>query len=343
MALARRAFFEREPDDEESGWEIWRRRLTQMTTLTAWGIIVVFVGLWLLSGMYTVGPSEVALVKRFGKYVGATGPGFHYRLPAPIESVVVVDRQSVRTEEIGFRSRSGIPSVAFPAREEEALMLTGDFNIIRAETVVQYDIKDAEVFAFELEDYRTVLREAAQAVIREKVALRGVDEALTEKREEIAAEIHRELQTLLDRYGTGIRVINVRLQEVVPPTAEVAAAFDDVNSAIQDKERLIFEAKRYANERLPRAQGEAQKILNEAEAYKQSRLLQAEGDVARFLAVLDRYRLGEAVTEARLYIETMEEILPSLNKIILTEKAGGLLSLLNLEKLLEANQGGDKK
>ena len=341
--MARRAFFEREPDDEESGWEIWRRRLTQMTTLTAWGIIVVFVGLWLLSGMYTVGPSEVALVKRFGKYVGATGPGFHYRLPAPIESVVVVDRQSVRTEEIGFRSRSGIPSVAFPAREEEALMLTGDFNIIRAETVVQYDIKDAEVFAFELEDYRTVLREAAQAVIREKVALRGVDEALTEKREEIAAEIHRELQTLLDRYGTGIRVINVRLQEVVPPTAEVAAAFDDVNSAIQDKERLIFEAKRYANERLPRAQGEAQKILNEAEAYKQSRLLQAEGDVARFLAVLDRYRLGEAVTEARLYIETMEEILPSLNKIILTEKAGGLLSLLNLEKLLEANQGGDKK
>lgn len=341
MALARRAFFEREPDEEEAGWEIWRRRFTQMTTWTAWLIIAVFLGLWLLSGMYTVGPSEVGLVKRFGKYVGTTGPGFHYRLPRPIESVVIVDRQTVRTEEIGFRSRPGQPSVAFPTREEEALMLTGDFNIIRAETVVQYDIKDAQNFAFEVEDYRTVLREVAQAVIREKVALRGVDETLTEKREEIAEEIHGELQALLDRYGAGMRIINVRLQEVTPPTTEVAAAFDDVNSALQDKERLKFEAERYANERIPRAQGEAQKILNEAEAYKQSRLLHAQGDVARFLAVLERYRLGEAVTETRLYIETMEQILPSLNKIILTEKAGGLLGLLNIEKFL--SQGGDEK
>lgn len=341
--MARRAFFEREPEDEEAGWQIWRRRFTQMGSLGAWLIIIVIIGLWLLSGIYTVGPSEVGLVKRFGKYVKTSEPGFHYRLPSPIESVVIVDRQSVRTEEIGFRSAFGVPSVAFTAQEEEALMLTGDFNIIRAETVVQYDVKDAETFAFEVEKYETVLREAAQAMIREKVALRGVDETLTEKREEIAAEIHRELQALLDRYGTGIRIINVRLQEVTPPTQEVAAAFDDVNSAIQDKERIIFEAKRYANEKLPRAQGEAQKILNEAEGYKQSRLLHAEGDVARFLAVLDRYRLGEAVTETRLYIETMEEILPLLNKIILTEKAGGLLSLLNLEKLLEANQGGDKK
>ncbi len=342
MALARRMFFEREPEDREAGWEIWRRRFTQMTTWTAWGIIAVFIGLWLLSGMYTVGPSEVGLVKRFGKYIKTSEPGFHYRLPSPIESVVIVDRQTVRTEEIGFRSRPGIPSVAFPTREEEALMLTGDFNIIRAETVVQYDIKDAQVFAFEVESYRTVLREAAQAVIREKVALRGVDETLTEKREEIAAEIHQELQALLDRYGTGIRVINVRLQEVTPPTNEVAAAFDDVNSAIQDKERLIFEAKRYANEKLPRAQGEAQKILNEAEAYKQSRLLQAQGDVARFLAVLDRYQLGETVTETRLYIETMEEILPQMNKIILTQGAeGSILSLLSLAKALTG--GGDKK
>jgi membrane protease subunit HflK len=306
-----------------------------------WLIILVIVGIWLASGIYTVGPSEVGLVKRFGAFVRETGPGFHYRWPSPIESVVIVDQRSVRTEEIGFRSREGLPSVAFPVRGEESLMLTGDFNIIRAETVVQYDIKDPQMFAFQLADYKTVLREAAQAIIRERVALHTVDEVLTEKREELAAQIHTELQKLLDEYGTGIRIINVRLQEVTPPTAEVAAAFDDVNSAIQDKERKIFEAKRYANEQLPRARGQAEQILNEAEAYKQSRILRAEGDVARFLAILDRYRLGETVTEARLYIETMEEILPNLNKIILTE-GGGVLSLLSLEQLLQS-QGGERE
>ncbi len=182
------------------------------------------------------------------------------------------------------------------------------------------------------------LREAAQAVIRERVAVRGVDEALTEKREEIAAEIMDELQQLLDDYGTGLRIINVRLQEVTPPTGQVAAAFDDVNSAVQDKERLIFEAQRYANEQLPRAEGMSQKILNEAEAYKQSRILQAEGDVARFVAVLERYQLGPEVTETRLYIETMEQILPGLKKIIIPRDAAGLLQFLDLQQA--AGDGG---
>ncbi len=211
-------------------------------------------------------------------------------------------------------------------------MLTGDFNIIRVETVIQYDVTDAETFAFQVEDYRLIMREAAQAVIRERVAVRGVDEALTEKREEIAAEIMDELQQILDQYETGLRIINVRLQEVTPPTGQVAAAFDDVNSAVQDKERLIFEAQRYANEQLPRAEGRSQKIQNEAEAYKQSRILQAEGDVARFVSVLERYQLGPSVTETRLYIETMEEILPSLKKIIVPGDAGGLLQFLDLHQ-----------
>ena len=130
----------------------------------------------------------------------------------------------------------------------------------------------------------------------------------------------------------------MRLQEVTPPTRQVAAAFDDVNSAVQDKERLIFEAKRYANEQLPRAQGQSEKILNESEAYKQSRILQAQGDVARFAAVLERYKLGEEVTEARLYIETMEEILPTLTKVVIPEGAANTLNLLNLDKF--TNQTG---
>lgn len=323
---------------EEKFDEKWKNLVKRFGQFSSFAIVlvavIVILGFWLASGVYTVGPAQVGLVKQFGKYVTTTGPGFHYRFPSPIQSVVIVDKQSVRTEEIGFRSRAGVSSTQFASQDSEALMLTMDFNIIRAETVIQFDVIDAQQFAFEVEDYRSLMNEAAQAIIRERVATRNVDEALTEKREEIAGEVQTALQDLLDFYGTGIRIINVRLQEVTPPSSAVAQAFDDVNSAVQDKERTIFEAERYANERIPVALGEKQKILNDSEAYKQSRILQADGDVARFLAVLDRYRLGESVTEARLYIETMEEILPGLKKIIIPGQGNGLLSLLNLDQLV---------
>lgn len=327
--------FEEEFDEQ---WRDWGKRFSKFGSSTIILVaIIVIIGFWLASGVYTVGPAQVGLVKQFGKYVSTTGPGFHYRLPSPIQSVVIVDQQSVRTEEVGFRSRTGVPSTQFASQDAEALMLTMDFNIIRAETVIQYDVVDAQQFAFEVEDHRLLMQEASQAIIRERVATRNVDEALTQKREEIAAEVQTELQNLLDSYGTGIRIINVRLQEVTPPSSQVAQAFDDVNSAAQDKERRIFEAERYANERIPVANGEKQKILNQSEAYKQSRILQAEGDVARFLAVLERYRLGESVTEARLYIETMEEVLPGLNKIIVPGAGNGIVSLLSLDQLLRGD------
>ena len=322
----------RPPIDLPDNIRSYAQRFGRMSA--GWVLVVVIILIWFARGIYTVGPSEVALVKRFGSFVGQEGPGFHYHLPGPIESVVKVDQRSVRTEEVGSRGRDS------RARQQESLMLTGDFNIISAETIIQYDIIDAETFAFEVESFRLILRDAAQGVIREKMALRDVDAALTERREEIASEIQDGLQTLLDDYGMGIRIINVRLQQVTPPTPQVAAAFDDVNSAVQDKERIIFEAQRYANEQLPRAEGEAQKILNEAEGYRQSRILRSEGDVARFLAVLERYRLGESVTETRLYIETMEQILPNLQKIIVTKDAG-TFNLLNLDSILQPRGGGE--
>ena len=236
-----------------------RGLLGRLSGLTGWVVLLVVLGFYAAGGIYQVEPSEVGLVKRFGQFVGTTGPGLHYHLPAPIESVVIVNQKSVR-------SQSGLASTQFPNRDEESQMLTGDFNIIRVETVIQYDISSATTFAFEVENYRDVLREAAQAIIREKIGTRVVDEALFEKRDEIADEVHTELQTLLDQYGLGVRVLNVRFQEVTPPTTEVADAFDDVNSAIQDKESTIFGARRYENEQIPRAEGEAQKILNAAEA-----------------------------------------------------------------------------
>ena len=324
-------------EGEENFEEQWRElkdRFKGLSGFTSVIIIVVIIALWLASGFYQVGPGEIGLVKVFGKYSGQAEPGLQYHLPAPIGSAVVVNRETVRTAEIGFRSEPNLQSTRFPTNLEEAIMLTSDFNIIRAETVIQYDIRDAETFAFEIEDYSVLIREAAQAIIRERIAAHTVDQALTEQRQEIADEIQDELQTMLDGYNTGINIIDVRLQEVTPPTEQVADAFDDVNSAIQDRERTIFEARRYANEQIPVAEGERQQFINAAEGYRDSRILQAEGDVSRFLAILERYRLGEEVTEARLYIETMEELLPNLKKMILPEQ-GSVLPLLNLEQFLE--------
>lgn len=325
--------------DYRQEWQVLWQRFRRWATSASWVIVLLSVGIYVLSGFYTVSPSEVGLVKRFGKLVRTSDPGFHYRLPYPIESVVIVNVRQPRTEEIGFRSVPGLPSAQFPEEREEALMLTADGNIIQVEVVVQYDIKEPERFAFNLSDPERIVNQAAKAAIREKVALRTVDQALTTERDVIAEETRETLQTLLDTYEAGIRVINVRLQEVTPPTAEVNRAFDDVNSALQDKERKINDAQKYSNDLLPRAQGEAQQILNIAEAYRQSRILQAQGDVARFLSILERYQVGRDVTELRLYLEALETVLPRLNKVIVTKGTTGVLGVLNLDEVLKTEGG----
>ncbi len=303
-----------------------------------WVLIVAIIGIYLLTGIYTVGPSEVGLVKRFGRYVSTVNPGLHYHLPAPIESVVTVNILGVRKEEIGFRTISPAPNPRYQTVETEALMLTGDGNITHVEMVVQYRVKDAQEFAFNLIDSRAVVKQGAEAVLREQVATRTLDETLTEERDVIASDTFNSLQGLLDAYGTGIVISNVQLQDVKPPS-EVVSAFDDVNSARQDKEKLINQADQYALDILPRARGQAQEIANQAEAYKQERIKRAEGDVARFLEVLKKYELGEDVTRTRMYIETMEEILPGMEKIILPSGADGVLKLLDLDQFIKGGDG----
>ena len=302
-----------------------------------WVVIGAIVVIYLLTGIYTVGPAEAGLVKRFGRYIATAEPGIHYHLPSPIESVVIVSVLKVRKEEIGFRTVSPPPAPRYREVEEEALMLTGDGNIMYAEVVVQYRVKDPEQFAFNLIDPEVIVKQAAEAVLREKVAIRTIDETLTAERDVIAAEAHQSLQKLLDGYDAGIVIVNVQLQDVKPPTP-VIAAFDDVNSARQDKEKLINQAQRYEMDILPKARGQAQEIINQAEAYKQERVKRAEGDVARFLEVLQKYQLGEDVTRTRLYIETMEVILPGMDKIILTQGARGVFQLLDLERLLSGGE-----
>jgi len=304
-----------------------------------WLVIIVVIGVYLLTGIYTIGSSEVGLVKRFGRYTATVNPGMHYHLPAPIESVSIVNVLQVRKEEIGFRTISPAPNPRYQTVEIEALMLTGDGNIAHVEMVVQYRVKDAQLFSFNLIDASALVKQGAEAVLREQVATKTLDQTLTEQRDVIAANTMASLQALLDSYGTGIVVGNVQLQDVKPPR-EVISAFDDVNSARQDKEKLINQADQYALDILPRARGRAQEIANQAEAYKQERIKRAEGDVARFIAVLKKYELGEEVTRTRMYIETMEEILPEMNKIILSQGADGVLQLLDLESLLE--EGGSQ-
>lgn len=323
-----------EPQSENADWQ---RRLRKMQGGIGWIVIVVIIAIYLLTGIYTIGPSEVGLVKRFGRYVATVDPGIHYHLPAPIQSVVAVNVLEVRKEEIGFRTVSPPPSPRYQTVETEALMLTGDGNIAHVEMVVQYRVKDAERFAFNIINPKVIVKQAAEAVLREQVATRTLDETLTEERDVIGADTIIALQALLDVYGAGIVVGNIQLQDAKPPR-EVISAFDDVNSARQDKEKVINKAEEYAMDILPRARGQAQEIANQAEAYKQERIKRAEGDVARFLEVLTKYELGEEVTRTRMYIETMESILPGMEKIILSREASGVLKLLDLDRAL---QGGE--
>ncbi len=312
-----------------------RPQLPAFRTRFAWILIVIAIGIYLATGIFTVGPSEVGLVMRFGRHVATASPGLHYRLPSPIDRVVIANILEIRTTEIGFRTVSPPPNPRYTTVESEALMLTGDGNITHVEIVVQYRVKEPELYAFNVTDPTSMVKQAAEAVLREQVATRTLDETLTEERDLIGADTLTSLQELLDTYGAGITISNVQLQDVKPP-ADVVSAFDDVNSARQDKEKLINQAEEYAFDILPRARGQAREIANQAEAYKQTRIKGAEGDVARFVEILARYELGPEVTRTRLYIEAMEEILPGMDKTILSEGTEGVLKLLNLD-----GPGGD--
>lgn len=304
--------------------------LRRMPASIGWLVIVLITAIYVAGGLYTIGPSEQGLVKRFGRHVRTVEPGLHFHLPAPFESVVVVNVLEVRNAEIGFRTISPAPNPRYQTIETEALMLSGDGNIVHVEMVVQYRVKDAALYAFNLINSHAIVKQAAEATLREQVATKTLDETLTEKRGVIGIESRHALQELLDKYGTGILITNIQLQDVKPPE-EVVSAFDDVNSALQDKEKLINQADRYALDLVPRARGQAQEIGNLAESFKQSRILGAQGDVARFIKVLANYELGREVTRIRLFIETMEAILPDMNKIILPSQEDGLLKLLNLD------------
>ena len=311
----------------------------KLNTRTMYLILGILLALWLLSGVYTVDTDEQSVILRFGKYKEIADPGIHYHLPAPIEMNLTRRVTTVYREEIGFRTVDQGPPARYRRRPHESLMLTTDLNIVDVQMVVQYrvaSLRDALFSAAGLGVFEGVgeglVHDACEAALRQVIGQYGIDEALTEGKLTIQMEIQEKLQELLDRYQCGLSVTTVQLQSVEPP-AQVDAAFKDVASAKEDRERLVNEAKGYQNDVIPKARGEAERMIKQAEAYKIERTRRAQGDADRFRAVYAEYVKAPAVTETRLYLETMEKILPRLQKYVVeTDGSSGLLNILNLDQ-----------
>ncbi|MBS3735810.1 MAG: FtsH protease activity modulator HflK [Candidatus Bipolaricaulota bacterium] len=326
-----------DPREERSNtdWDRLKSKFKRFGDKTGWIVIGLVVVIYLLQGIYQVGPAEVGLVKRFGKHVRTVNSGLNYHVPPPIESVKKVNVRAVRKIEIGYETVSPPPNPRYREDEAEALMLTGDDNIVHMELAVQFTVIDPELFAFNIIDPHSLVKEAAEAVIRQEVVKHEVEQALTTERAEIASNALDDLQRLLEMYEAGINIEAIKVQDAKPPEP-VVPAFDDVTSAKEDKQTKINQAEAYANDVIPNARGQAAEIVNQAEATKAERVNEAEGDVSKFLQVLEEYNRGsQEVTRRRLYMETMEEILPGMDKVLLTQKTDGssVLKLLNLNEL----------
>jgi membrane protease subunit HflK len=304
-----------------------------------WLLFVIAVPLWLLSGIFIVAPDERGIVLRFGKVVREAGPGPGYHVPWPIEEVLRPSVTQIRKEEFGFRTVSvGSPS-RYSDEDDEALMVTGDENIVKLQFIAQYRIKQdadgATDFLFNLRDPGKTVRDAGESAMREVIGRNLIDDALTEGKDRIQNDAQKLLQELLDRYDAGIEVMTLKLQDVDPPD-QVADAFKDVISAQQDRERLINESRGYANDVVPKARGQAAQLLNEAEAYAQSKVNESEGAAARFIALYQEYAQATEVTRTRLWLETMEDVLGRSNLLLIDEAAGKqIVPYLPLDKMLE--------
>jgi modulator of FtsH protease HflK len=279
-----------------------------------WIVAVVVIGLWLVSGTYVVGPGEIGVIRQFGKEVTQSSPGLRYRLPWPIQSHDVVDIATVRRAEVGFRT-DAMSGRARPVYAE-SLMLTGDENIVDAQLFVQYIVREPSQFLFRVRDPEDALKTAAEVALRGIVGRNTIDYTMTDGRMFVQEEIKKYLQSLLDQYKTGLLATDVRLLVVDPPE-QVKDAFHDVVRAWEDRDRMIRQAEGYREDLIPRARGEAAQMVRSAEAYREQRIIRAEGDAGRFLDVLEAYAKAKDVTRERLYLETMDKVLPGKEKFIL--------------------------
>ncbi|GAB6043918.1 FtsH protease activity modulator HflK [Endothiovibrio diazotrophicus] len=285
-------------------------------------LLVVGLVVWAASGIYIVDPAERGVVLRFGKYTETTEPGPHWHLPYPIESVSKVNVDRVQSIELGFKSAGRTESSVL----NESLMLTQDENIVDVRLAVQYRIKDARDYLFELRAPDDTLRQAAESAVREVVGKNKMDFVITEGRSEIAARTKELMQEILDRYKSGLVVTTVNLADAQAPD-EVQEAFADAIKAREDEQRFKNEAEAYANEIIPKARGAAARQLEEARAYKESVTAKAEGEADRFSKLLAEYHKAPQVTRERLYLDSVEKVFSNTSKVVVDVKGNNLLYL----------------
>jgi membrane protease subunit HflK len=309
--------------------------LRRFRRLVIAALIVLLLAVGLLTSVYTVQPEERAVIKRFGAVVNTSGPGLHFKLPFGIDAVQYVATERVLKQEFGFRTaapggqRTRYAEQSLP---DESLMLSGDLNIIDVEWVVQYRISDPIKYLYSMRDPEGTLRDISESDMRRVVGNHLGSEILTTARVKIANSTRQEIQDAMQLYQTGIHVVTVELQNVVPPEA-VRPAFNEVNEARQQQERMINEATKRANEAIPRARGEANRVVAEAEGYAAERTNQALGEAARFRSILAEYKAAPEVTRRRMYLETLSDVLPRIGSVyIIQEGQGSPLPLLHLNE-----------
>jgi membrane protease subunit HflK len=298
-----------------------------------WAIVGIIIALVIASSsFYTIGVDEVGVIQRFGKYVRTTPPGLNFKLPWGIEKLTKVPVRLIKKEEFGLRTiRAGVKTqyATETAYLNESLMLTGDLNVAVVPWIVQYRIKDPYNYLFKVRNVRSTLRDLTEATMRLVVGDRSISEVIS-KREEIADQAAVLLQKELDEAETGLNVVTIEMKRTNVPEP-VQPSFNEVNQAIQEKERMIYQAREEYNKAIPAAKGDAEKTIKTAEGYALDRVNRAKGDAARYIALYAEYSKAKDVTRRRLYLETLREVFPSLgSKYIVDAEQNNLLPLLNL-------------
>jgi membrane protease subunit HflK len=300
-----------------------------------YGLIGLVVIMMLWGSFYQISPDEMGVIQRFGKFVRTTDPGLHFKLPLGIEILTKVPVQQQLKQEFGFRTTSpGIRSeYANPAdAQKEAVMLTGDLNVLNVEWIVQYKIKDPYKYLFKMREAQSTFRDMNEAVVRRVIGDNSVDEVLTTGRDRLAHEAREALQNLCNLYEIGIDISQLIFQDINPPDA-VKPSFNEVNESLQEKERKINEAWAEYNNEIPKASGVAEQAIRAAEGYAMERVNNSKGDASRFVSVFQEYERAPLVTRKRLYLETMNDVMQKINKkIIMDGQQKNLLPLLNLNE-----------
>ena len=336
------------PPDLDELWRNFNRRLSELfgrrrrggdeppTPPSSWQIgggagvlIALIVLVWLASGFYIVVEGQRGIVLTFGRFSQETSPGLRWRMPWPIQSQEIVNLAQVRTLEVGYRNNVRTKVL------RESLMLTDDENIVDLQFAVQYLVKDARDYVFNVRRPDESAMQIAETAVREVIGKSTMDAILYETQVDVANRARDLMQSIHDRYGTGIQVSTVTIQNAQPPE-QVQAAFDDAVKAGQDRERQKNEGQAYANDVIPRARGTASRLQQEAEGYRQRVMASAEGDASRFRAVLTEYAKAPVVTRERIYIETMQQVLQSTSKIMMDYRGAGNLLYLPLDRLMQS-------